>query len=128
MVDTALRGSVKVPRGETAKLQALWLLCLTNCLLFQAARIWQLCANLHWSSAQKSPLRPPGSHRPTKLTQSLDSSRHSFTRKTLSSQFPYGFLFFALQDSVQVLHFVGMSCLADTISPKHTHPLFSPCR
>lgn len=127
MVDTALQGSVKVPRGETAKLQALWLLCLTNCLLSQAAHIWRLCANLHWSSARKSPLRPPGSHCPTKLAQSLDSIHHSFTRKTLSSQFPYGFLFFALQDSVQVLHFAGMSCLADTNSPKHAHRLFSLC-
>lgn len=28
-METGLRGSVKVPRGETAKLLALWLLCLT---------------------------------------------------------------------------------------------------
>lgn len=49
VVDTGLWGSVKVPRGETAKLLALWLLCLTNYLLFHTAHSWWLCANLHWS-------------------------------------------------------------------------------
>lgn len=72
------------------------------------------------------PLHPPGSHCPKKLTQSLNSNRCSLAQKTLSSQFPYGFLLFALQDSVQVLHFARMSCLDDSIPPEHAHPLFSP--
>lgn len=72
------------------------------------------------------PTPPSGIHHPEKLTQSLYSDHGSLTQKTLFPQFPYGFLLFALLDPVQVLYFAGMVFLADTIPPKHTHPLISP--
>lgn len=69
-----------------------------------------------------------GSHHPKKLTRSLNPNHWSLTWKTLSSQFPYGFLLLALQVSVQELNFcwdVFLSCWYYSL--KTCTPYLYPC-